>query len=86
MTEISQPYGAERQRVFISYSQADRQRVTGLATLLEALEHDVFIDYRSIRSGTRWEEKLEEALQATDVLLVFWTRHAQQIALGASGV
>lgn len=76
MAETSKPREAEGQRIFISYSRADRQRVAGLASLLEALEHDVFMDQRSIRPGKRWKEKLEEALQAADVLLVFWTRHA----------
>jgi hypothetical protein len=78
MAETSIPHEAERQRVFISYSRADRQRVAGLAAPLEALGHDVFMDQRSILPGGRWKEKLEEGLQAADVLLVFWTRHAKQ--------
>ena len=76
MAEISQPNEVKPQRVFISYSRADRQRVAGLASLLEALEHDVFMDQRSIRPGKRWKQKLEEELQSADVLLVFWTRNA----------
>lgn len=63
-------------RVFISYSRADRQRVAGLCDLLEALDHRVFMDIRSIRAGRRWLPALEKALHATDVLVVFWTRHA----------
>ncbi len=78
MAEISTPHGAERQRVFISYSRADRSRVEGLVLLLKALGHDVFIDYWSILPGQPWEDTLHEALQAADVLLVFWTRHAAQ--------
>ncbi len=76
MAEASEPHEVKPQRVFISYSRADRQRVAGLASLLEALEHDVFMDQRSIRPGKRWKKKLEEELQSADVLLVFWTRHA----------
>lgn len=76
MTEAAEPENAKGQRVFISYSRADRQRVTGLASLLEALEHHVFVDRRSIRPGKRWQEMLEQELGAADVLLVFWTRHA----------
>ncbi len=76
MTETSELNAVKPQRVFISYSRADRQRVEGLASLLEALDHDVFMDQRSIRPGKRWRDKLEEELQAADVLVVFWTRHA----------
>lgn len=76
MMGASEPQRAKGQRVFISYSRADRQRVAGLASLLEALEHHIFMDQRSIRPGKRWQEMLEQELKAADVLLVFWTRHA----------
>lgn len=76
MTQASEPESARGQRVFISYSRADRPRVAGLASLLEALEHHIFMDQRSIRPGKRWQETLEQELEAADALLVFWTRHA----------
>lgn len=76
MSEAAEPQNLKGQRIFISYSRADRQRVAGLASLLEALEHHVFVDQRSIRPGKRWQEMLEQELGAADVLLVFWTRHA----------
>jgi hypothetical protein len=44
MAEPSTPHDTERPRVFISYATADRKRVEGLAVLLEALRHHVFID------------------------------------------
>ena len=76
MAATSEPSDVKPQRVFISYSRADRQRVAGIATLLEALKHDVFMDQRSILPGKRWKDKLKEELQAADVVLVFWTRNA----------
>lgn len=76
MTEAAERQNAKGQRIFISYSRADRQRVAGLASLLEALEHHVFVDRRAIRAGRRWRTVLEQELQAADVLVVFWTRHA----------
>jgi hypothetical protein len=76
MGEPPKPNGAKGQRVFISYSRADRQRVLGLVSLLEGLNHRVFMDERSIRAGRRWRDELEKELNAADVLLVFWTRHA----------
>ena len=64
------------QKVFVSYSRADRQRVIGLASLLEAMGHEVFMDQRSILPGRRWKAELEKALASSAVLMVFWTRHA----------
>lgn len=78
MAEPSTPHEDARPQVFISYSHADQQRVMGLVWLLKALGHNVFIDFWSISPGQRWEDTLQEALQAADVLLVFWTRHAAQ--------
>jgi hypothetical protein len=78
MAEPSTPHEAEHPRVFISYGHADRHRVVGLASLLEAMGHDVFIDYRKILPGMRWRDALEKALQDADVLLVFWTQQAAQ--------
>jgi hypothetical protein len=76
MADTSTPHAAERPRVFISYRHAARQRVAGLGSLLKALGHHVFRDDQEIRAGRRWEDELAAGLQAADVLLVFWTRHA----------
>ena len=77
MAEAPEPAASGAPRVFISYSRADRQRVTGLFELLQALDHRVFMDERSIRAGRRWRPELEKELHAADVLVVFWTRHAR---------
>ncbi len=63
-------------RVFLSYSRSEQARVGGLALLLEALGHTVFLDKASIKPGMRWEEKLHEGLKQADVLLVYWTKRA----------
>lgn len=76
MAEPTEASTLKRHRVFLSYSRADRQRVLGLLTLLEGLNHRVFMDQRSIPAGKRWKEELEKELNAAEVLLVFWTRHA----------
>jgi len=65
-------------RIFCSYSSADRVRVNGLALLLEALGHDVFIDHKTIKPGARWEAKLQNGLDQADMLIVFWTRNSSQ--------
>jgi hypothetical protein len=66
----------EQRRIFVSYSSSDRARVNGLALLLEALGHEVFLDHKTIVPGRRWEAALQKGLEEADVLLVFWTRYA----------
>ena len=67
---------SERSRVFCSYSSADRGRVTGLGLLLEALGHEIFLDHKTIKPGSRWQASLQTGLDQADVLLVYWTRSA----------
>jgi len=76
MAEPSTPPEAVRPQVFISYSHADKRRVAGLVTLLKGLRYTVFIDDESIEGGQLWADEIDAGLRATDVLLVFWTRHA----------
>ena len=63
-------------RSFISYCRSDRQRILGLASLLEAFDHNVFVDERSIKAGKEWREELFVQLENAEVLIVFWTRAA----------
>jgi hypothetical protein len=65
-----------KKRVFISYSTADRPRVDGLERLLELFGHEVFLDYKQLRLGSRWKDEIASALDRTDVTLVYWTRSA----------
>ena len=68
--------GAAGTSVFLSYSRADRRQIEGLASLLEALGHEVFVDHKTIKPGERWEAKLQTGLIDAEVLIVFWTRHS----------
>ena len=76
MSDESASTDVGARRVFLSYSRADRQRVIGLADLLEGLGHEVFLDERSLFSGERWKKRLMDALLESHALVVFWTRHA----------
>ena len=75
---MAEAKSAETQRrgIFLSYSRSDQARVEGLALLLEALGHEVFLDRASIKPGMRWEARLRDGLDHTDVLLVYWTKRA----------
>jgi hypothetical protein len=65
-----------RRRVFISYSTSDRRRVDGLERLLFLFGHEVFLDFKQIRLGSRWKDEVKSALDQTDITLVYWTRSA----------
>ncbi len=72
----NEPERAHQPSVFLSYSRADRARVSGLGLLLEALGHRVFVDHKTILPGAQWQAKLQEGLDEADILLVYWTKHA----------
>lgn len=69
---------SDKRSVFCSYSGADRERVRGLVSLLNALGHDVFMDHNTIKPGARWQASLQEGLDHAQVLLVYWTRSASR--------
>ncbi len=63
-------------RVFISYSSIDRARTRGLGLLLEAMGHQVFRNHRTIKPGNNWQSTLQDGLNESDAIVVFWTKHA----------
>jgi TonB family protein len=73
---VFDPSQPKANRVFISYSSIDRIRTNGLGLLLEAMGHQVFHDHRTIKPGMRWQAALQEGLDESDSLMLFWTKHA----------
>ena len=63
-------------RVFISYSRKDLHLIEPVVDLLRATRDMVFHDVDTIRPGKRWRAELDEALVDTNLLVVFWCRHA----------
>ena len=74
------PAGAEggRQRVFLSYASEDRRRIEPLAQRLMAEGFEVFWDRERLLTGATFTRVIEEALDAADVVVVFWSRAAVQ--------
>jgi HEAT repeat protein len=64
---------------FASYASEDRNevlaRIQGMQQVARDLE--IFLDVVSLRSGERWEERLESAILERDVLYLFWSRAAR---------
>ncbi len=63
---------------FASYATEDRNevlaRIQGMQQVARHL--DVFLDVVSLRSGDRWEERLESEILERDILYLFWSRAA----------
>lgn len=76
MAEQQENQTRSSNKVFISYSRADRHRAEGLAELLESLGNEVFFDKRSIKGGRMWEKEIYSKIEESDILVVFWTKNA----------
>jgi hypothetical protein len=69
-------------RIFISYCSAERRVVEGLeAELARAFDrrgepHDIWRDRWRIRAGEPFQERIAEAVQAADYLLVVASEHS----------
>jgi HEAT repeat protein len=63
---------------FASYASEDRDRVLARIQGMQqvARDLDIFVDVVSLRSGERWEERLESEILDRDVLYLFWSRAA----------
>jgi hypothetical protein len=63
-------------RIFASYSHRDTEIVNACLKAFDALGDEVYIDYRSLRSGEQWSEALERLIEEADVFQLFWSEHA----------
>lgn len=61
---------------FISYSSADRAWAKLLADELTARRLEIFFDRDSLKHGEPWETQLEESLDASQHLIVLWSKHS----------
>lgn len=63
--------------VFISYSRADREFIEPVVELVRALRPDlVFQDKINILPGRKWEVELMNALNDSEMIIIFWCRHS----------
>ena len=46
------------------------------AHLLRATNDWVFVDSDSIRAGKKWRQKIDNAISAASLMIVFWCEHA----------
>lgn len=57
-------------RIFISYSREDKDFARRLATDLDRLQADVWIDVDDIQAGVKWSTAVQDGLDSCDVMIV----------------
>lgn len=65
-------------KIFLSYSSPDRTQTNGIRKLLQGMGHTVFHDHESISAGSKWRTYLATALEQSDCVALFWTKHARK--------
>jgi hypothetical protein len=65
---------------FASYASEDRAEVAGRVQGMSkvAPDLDIFLDFFSLRSGERWEQRLLEEIERRDTLYLFWSQAASR--------
>ena len=61
--------------VFLSYDRDDAARARPIAGALEKAGHEVWWDLH-VRGGAQFSKVIEEALRASDVVVVLWSANA----------
>lgn len=65
-------------RVFISYSSADRETVSTIATAYEMAGVPHFFDRTSLKSGEEWSPRLKKEIEKADLFHLCWSKSAAQ--------
>ena len=61
-------------KIFFSYSRDDSEFVLNLAKELRADGADIWLDQLDIKPGTRWDKSIEDALDASQTVLVILSK------------
>lgn len=76
-TEICGDRARRYTHAFLSYASPDRGQVLRGAQILQTLGITFFNDLLSLEPGDRWQQKLYEKIDTSDVFLLFWSSHAK---------
>lgn len=63
-------------QIFISYARANEEAVRGYQAKLERIGYTVWRDTDALRGGAAWRKQLHQAIQRSDVVLLFLTPSA----------
>jgi len=64
------------ERIFMSYTGADRAYVMPIARALNRLGIHTFMDRLSLQGGESWESRLYEEIDACDCFMLFWSQQS----------
>src|SRR5262245_14477549 len=62
--------------IFISYSRLDHERCDAIDKVLTREGYSVAVDYRSIETGARYRERIEEEIAQATAIIVLWSEHS----------
>jgi hypothetical protein len=71
-------HGSIIRSAFASYASRDRSDVLARVQGIEKLGVIVFLDVHNLRSGDQYASKLFRQIDLSDVLYLFWSRHARK--------
>jgi len=75
--EVRRSRAQTARSAFASYASQDRLRVLDRIAELEKMIHlDVFLDCLSLHPGDEWKPELARCIQARDLFMLFWSKHA----------
>ncbi|MGO9987009.1 MAG: toll/interleukin-1 receptor domain-containing protein, partial [Rhodomicrobium sp.] len=69
-------YARRYNYAFLSYASGDRGEVLKRAQALRAAGINFFQDILSLNPGERFEKKIHEHIDNSDLFMLFWSRHA----------
>jgi hypothetical protein len=65
-------------KIFASYSHKDRHVVEQIERLAQALGDEYLRDWKDLRAGEVWDERLLHMIEEADVFQLFWSREAME--------
>jgi hypothetical protein len=65
-------------KIFASYSHKDLHVVEQIERLAQALGDEYLRDWKQLRTGEVWDERLLQMIKEADVFQLFWSRHAME--------
>ncbi len=70
------PSNRRKQKIFLSYSSGDRQKVDTIYALLQKLSVDPWMDHRDIEGSAEWPREISQEIACCDAALVFLSSDA----------
>jgi hypothetical protein len=64
--------------VFASYSHRDTDIVRAVAAFAELIGDEYYVDAFTLRSGEKWEQRLQKLIDDADLFQLFWSSNAMR--------